>query len=263
MNTELNLYESLFMKNVVPLSIKDKPITNRLCRDILTNYGEIFYSHFHEKEIIVMKRVFNLIDSSINFPCDDKSFKNFKKKALRRNDDSVVQYFYDSSIKTIGTDSIRLPLLELAKFVEGDVDSLINWKGKHIVTFQLARELHKYFVKEGNMFTMRELIKLLAYIGGMQYNEEMYIKLYYRVYNFIKKVPILNSKGVKERLACKDILASDFFAIEKACDAIDVEKKQLTDTILKYEKELQSAKQNWDNLSDENERLRDKLLDEK
>ena len=79
----------------------------------------------------------------------------------------------------------------------------------------------------------------------------------------LKKVPILNSKGVKGRLACKDILASDFFAIEKACDAIDVEKKQLTDTILKYEKELQSAKHNWDNLSDENERLRDKLLDEK
>ena len=194
MDTDLELYESLFIKNVVPMSIKGKQITNNLCYNIFTQYREIYYSHFNEKEVVVMRRVFNLIDSTINFPSDDKSFKNFKKKALKRNDENIVQYFYDFAIRTVGDDSIKLPVSEVAKFVEGDVDSLSNWKGKHTVTFQLARELHKYFVKEGNRFTMQELIKLLVYIGGIQYNEEMYLKLYYRVLNFTKKCLFLTTR---------------------------------------------------------------------
>ena len=152
-----DVYESLFLKSAVPTSIAGKKITNKLCREILLKYRDTYSVYFNEREVSVMRRIFTLIDAKINFPVDDK-FKNFKRKALKLDDQNDVQYFYNmSSEGLIGSTCalIGLSISKVKAFVKGDDDLLIDLKGKCVVSYRLTHELYKYFIKEN--FSKKDL----------------------------------------------------------------------------------------------------------
>ena len=257
-----DVYESLFLRSAIPTSIAGKKITNKLCREILLKYRDTYSVYFNEKEVSVMRRIFTLIDEKISFPKDD-SFKNFKRKALKLDDQNHVQFFYNNNSENLVGNSCSLVGLTVSKvnaFVKGDYDLLVDLKGKCVVSYKLTHELYRYFTKES--YSLKDLFKLICFLSGKPYNDHEYSVLYSRVVNASKKLTNIHLKSPKDREVCKKMGDSDFFGLEKASDEIDHEKEQYANTIMNYEKELISAKQKWEYLSDENERLRSLLFEE-
>ena len=264
----IDFYDDIFIKKIVPSVIEGKRITWELCVNIFEKYQSSYSSQYEGlREYVVMKEIFTRIDQSICFP-SDSDFKNFKRKIKpsRKNDKNIIDNFYPRK-NIIGEfcESVGLSPVYLDKICKQEHDNdVLQFKASCTVTYNIALELFKFIIIKKSL-SSDDLLNIIAFLSGREREEKSDKNLLERIRYFYKKVQnfrsSISNSSVKQSITEK--LSTNVFAEEILEENLDDDNKRFRKTISEYEKQLYTVRKHWDAVTKRNENLYDLLRKEK